>query len=187
MATNKVFTDWDDTHSVLWGHQPIRLSHDVHKSPLFSMDRLAGLIALEPGFPAARIGIHEGSAILAHADYFGATVNVCSRLMEHARPGQIVCSERVAAQVAGQGAVWTHPLGLLRLKHLAQPVSAYELGFEGAHAPLQFIDPVCRMQVADDGYLERTYAGRTLRFCSTECERRFFEQRELYLDAPTPS
>ena len=45
---NKVFTDWDDTHSVLWGHQPIELAHQVHKSPLFSADTLAELIERYP-------------------------------------------------------------------------------------------------------------------------------------------
>jgi hypothetical protein len=41
---NKVFTNWDDTHSLLWGHQPIELAHQVHKSPLFYADALAELI-----------------------------------------------------------------------------------------------------------------------------------------------
>jgi hypothetical protein len=25
MGKDRVFTNWDDTHSVLWGHQPIKL------------------------------------------------------------------------------------------------------------------------------------------------------------------
>jgi hypothetical protein len=46
--SNKVFTSWDDTHSSLWGHQPIRLAHGLHQSPLFSTDRLAELIEHYP-------------------------------------------------------------------------------------------------------------------------------------------
>jgi hypothetical protein len=45
---DKVFTSWDDTHSSLWGHQPIRLAHGLHQSPLFSTDRLAELIEHYP-------------------------------------------------------------------------------------------------------------------------------------------
>jgi hypothetical protein len=45
---DKVFTSWDNTHSVLWGQQPIRLAHGLHKSPLFSTDRLAELIERYP-------------------------------------------------------------------------------------------------------------------------------------------
>ena len=48
MSKTNVFTDWDDTHSLLWEQQPIRLAHELHKSPLFSMDRLAELIERYP-------------------------------------------------------------------------------------------------------------------------------------------
>ncbi|WP_213773168.1 hypothetical protein [Bradyrhizobium sp. dw_78] len=46
--TAKVLTDWDETHSALWGHQPIQLAHEMHKTPLFSMDTLAALIERYP-------------------------------------------------------------------------------------------------------------------------------------------
>lgn len=48
MTTSQVFTNWDATHSALWGHQPIRLSHELHKSPLFSREALAALIRRYP-------------------------------------------------------------------------------------------------------------------------------------------
>jgi hypothetical protein len=48
MTTNKVFTNWDDTHSVLWGHHPIQLETEIHKTPLFSRDQLAKLIESYP-------------------------------------------------------------------------------------------------------------------------------------------
>ena len=48
MTTNKVFTNWDDTHSVLWGHHPIQLATEIHKTPLFSRDQLARLIENYP-------------------------------------------------------------------------------------------------------------------------------------------
>jgi hypothetical protein len=48
MTTNKVFTNWDDTHSVLWGHHPIQLETEIHKTPLFSRDQLAQLIENYP-------------------------------------------------------------------------------------------------------------------------------------------
>jgi hypothetical protein len=48
MTTNKVFTNWDDTHSVLWGHHPIQLETEMHKTPLFSREQLARLIENYP-------------------------------------------------------------------------------------------------------------------------------------------
>lgn len=46
--TSQIFTRWDETHSALWSHQPIRLEHEMHKSPAFSMDDLATLIENYP-------------------------------------------------------------------------------------------------------------------------------------------
>jgi hypothetical protein len=48
MTPNKVLTNWDDTHSALWGHQPIQLAHEMHKTPLFSREQLARLIENYP-------------------------------------------------------------------------------------------------------------------------------------------
>ena len=46
--TDRIFSTWDETHSELWSHQPIRLEHDMHKLPAFSMDELATLIETYP-------------------------------------------------------------------------------------------------------------------------------------------
>jgi hypothetical protein len=46
--TDRIFSTWDETHSELWGHQPIRLAHDMHRLPAFSMDDLARLIETYP-------------------------------------------------------------------------------------------------------------------------------------------
>lgn len=46
--TGKIFTKWDDTHSELWSHQPIRLAHAMHEQPAFSMEELAKLIETYP-------------------------------------------------------------------------------------------------------------------------------------------
>src|SRR5690242_11170856 len=43
-----IFGTWDETHSQLWGHQPIRLNHDMHRLPAFSLDALARLIETYP-------------------------------------------------------------------------------------------------------------------------------------------
>src|SRR3954453_5245424 len=48
MTTGKIFPKWDQTHSELWAHQPIRLEHEMHRSTAFSMDDLARLIE---GYP----------------------------------------------------------------------------------------------------------------------------------------
>jgi hypothetical protein len=46
--TDRIFGTWDETHSELWSHQPIRLEHTMHRLPAFSMDQLATLIETYP-------------------------------------------------------------------------------------------------------------------------------------------
>ena len=54
MTTSQIFSHWDETHSQLWNRQPIRLEHEMHKSPAFSMDDLARLIE---GYPRQHYSI----------------------------------------------------------------------------------------------------------------------------------
>ena len=51
MTTNKVFNNWNYTHLVLWGHQPIQMLLDMHTLPLLSRDQLAKLIESYPREP----------------------------------------------------------------------------------------------------------------------------------------
>ena len=59
MTTSKIFNQWDETHSELWSHQPIRLQHEMHNSPGFSMDDLAKLIE---GYPREHYGLVQTGA-----------------------------------------------------------------------------------------------------------------------------
>ena len=59
MTTGQIFTKWDETHSELWSHQPIRLEHEMHKSPAFSMDDLAKLIE---GYPREHYSLVQTGA-----------------------------------------------------------------------------------------------------------------------------
>src|SRR5688572_11799320 len=43
--------------------------------------------------PEARIGVHVGTAVERDGDLFGYDVNLAARVMEAARPGQVLLSE----------------------------------------------------------------------------------------------
>lgn len=60
--------------------------------------RLTELVEQEgEQFPAVRIGIAYGPATARGGDWFGATVNVASRVTDAAKPGRIVVTGEVAA------------------------------------------------------------------------------------------
>jgi hypothetical protein len=71
--TGRIFSTWDDTHSELWGHQPIRLEHQVHRLPVFSMDELARLIETYPRerYNLIRTGAKGSSKVWREGDIGG--------------------------------------------------------------------------------------------------------------------
>lgn len=70
MTTGRIFSSWDETHSQLWGNAPIRLAHNMHKSPLFSMDHLAALIERYPRehYSLMQTGVKDGKRIWRHGE-----------------------------------------------------------------------------------------------------------------------
>jgi hypothetical protein len=59
MTKKRIFSKWDETHSELWTHQPIRLEHEMHTSPAFSIDELAKLIE---GYPRKHYSLVQTGA-----------------------------------------------------------------------------------------------------------------------------
>ena len=62
MSDAAIFTAWEPKYSALWGQQPLRLSHRLHESPLFSNDALARLIEVYPRdrYSLVQWGTHDG-------------------------------------------------------------------------------------------------------------------------------
>ena len=60
--------------------------------------RLACLIGQEEEWPAVRIGVAFGRATSRGGDWFGAPVNVASRVTGIAKPGQLYATEEIQAR-----------------------------------------------------------------------------------------
>jgi class 3 adenylate cyclase/peroxiredoxin len=77
-----------------------------------------------------RIGVNVGEAIADDVDdFFGTAVVIAKRLCDHAQGGQVLVSETVRSLVGSRGGFTFRPLGPTRLKGLAEPVAAYEVGW----------------------------------------------------------
>jgi adenylate cyclase len=72
----------------------------------------------EAGLPPAHVGLHAGPVIFQEGDYYGATVNVASRIAEYARPGEVLVSQEVV-DAAGEAAVVFREIGPVELKGVA--------------------------------------------------------------------
>jgi adenylate cyclase len=69
--------------------------------------------------------VAAGPVVVQGGDYFGRTVNLASRVAAHARAGQVLVTEPVAAAVAGDS-VGFADVGELRLKGISAPVRVLE-------------------------------------------------------------
>src|SRR5262245_3836201 len=77
-----------------------------------------------------RIGLNVGEALPDEDDYVGTAVVLARRLCEHARPGQILCSEVVVDLLRGRQAFRFAAVGALALKGFDDAVPAYEVAYE---------------------------------------------------------
>jgi class 3 adenylate cyclase len=79
----------------------------------------------EAGLPPAHVGLHVGPVIFQEGDYYGSTVNVASRISDHAGPGQVLVSQAVVDAASGAGVVFRE-VGPVELKGVAGAMPLFE-------------------------------------------------------------
>lgn len=139
---------------------------------------LAAAIGGNHGFPGIRVGVNTGPAVERGADWFGATVNLASRVSGAASAGEVLVTEptKLAAQAAMSLCEFRY-VGEKRFKNVKDPVRVYA-ALESAQPETQrrrlVIDPVCRMAV-DPGRSQwhHEHSGAVYRFCSAACAAAF--------------
>lgn len=140
-------------------------------------------VAAERHFPAVRVGLHVGPALMEAGDFFGAAVNLTARVMQAGKPGQATTTEHVAAIATENRLARAEPLQTVRLKNVPHLVALYALHF-GAYSETQLshIDPVCKMRLESgvDAELQK-YGEVDFHFCSRECADKFRAAPEAYL------
>ena len=72
----------------------------------------------------ARVGVNAGSVIFRDGDYFGRTVNVAARIVEYARPGEVLVSNEVKER-SGSDGVRFEPIGPVALKGLKEQLTLH--------------------------------------------------------------
>jgi adenylate cyclase len=87
-------------------------------SSLEILDRLE-----EASLPTARIGINAGPVVFRDGDYFGRTVNLASRIVDYARPREVLVSEEVARE--SMEGVRFESIGDIALKGVLEPIPLY--------------------------------------------------------------
>ena len=82
------------------------------------------------GLPPAHVGLHAGPVLFQEGDYYGRTVNLASRIADHAGPREVVVSQAVV-EAAGSASVSFTEIGLVELKGVGEPVRLFRAGPPG--------------------------------------------------------
>lgn len=92
--------------------------------PCVAIDAVVDLTRtmVKAGLPAAHAGIHTGPVIERDGDVFGSTVNIASRIANHAPAGTILVSEPVVEGCPGRTARF-EPLGEVQIQGLIEPMT----------------------------------------------------------------
>jgi class 3 adenylate cyclase len=77
-----------------------------------------------PGFPPVRVGMHTGSAVGHHGDWYGATVNVAARLCAAAGGGEVLVGESTLKAAGRMRKVRLAERRLHWLKNVTEPIPA---------------------------------------------------------------
>ncbi len=76
------------------------------------------------GLPPAHVGLHAGPVIFQEGDYYGATVNIASRIADYARPDEVVVSQAVVDAADGAPVLF-RSIGPVALKGVAAPMDLH--------------------------------------------------------------
>lgn len=90
--------------------------------------------ALTDGTPI-HAGIHTGTAVERAGDWWGATVNVASRVADAAEAGQLLITEATKAAAGDLDDTRLRGLGKLQLKNISAPIRVYAASRQPAAAP----------------------------------------------------
>ena len=129
-----------------------------------------------------RVGMHTGTAVQRDGDWFGAAVNLASRVADAAGPGEVLmtaATREAASEVLVAGR--TRSLGPQLFRNISEPVEIAALVLDDPGAQRLPIDPVCRMAVDPSRAEGRSdYGGSTYYFCSPTCHEAFSRDPHRY-------
>lgn len=139
----------------------------------------------EDGSLHVRVGMHTGTAVQRGTDWFGAAVNVASRVADTARSGEVLLSD--ATRDAAQHAQLPWQLrsrGRRQLKNVRDPVELFLLVTRAMEEESMLpVDPVCRMAIDPTLASEhRVHAGVEYHFCSEQCALAFAAAPGRYVE-----
>jgi adenylate cyclase len=109
---------------------------------------------------ALRVGMHFGPALEDRGDVFGDAVNVAARVVEMARPGQILITEACFAKIPLLGRSRIRTIDRMSVRGRSAETTIMEVLWQRGRAVTTIVPPVLRSS-EDSGSVVLQHAGRT--------------------------
>ena len=142
----------------------------VSNSPdslLASAVMLMKAAATEENFLQVHGGLHYGKVLRRHNSYFGATINLTSRIAGKAPAGHLWCSQDFVNALNVPTFIQLQKKGKHQLKNVSEGIEMYELNIEKTNS--YYIDPVCRMLILNPEKAISCPDTANVFFCSPVC------------------
>jgi adenylate cyclase len=161
---------------VKWIGDEVMLAFPDPDTALQALARLLPACRAESRLPLTRAGLHYGPVIPRGSDFFGATVNIASRITASSSAGRLLATQPIA-EVAEAKGVSVEALGPVSLRSIADKIPLFSIEMAEA-VDAAWIDPVCKMHAPYSAYARARPAGHW--FCSPQCEAAFKRSPETY-------
>ena len=161
---------------VKWIGDEVMLAFDTPETALRAIGQLLPACRADTRLPLTRAGLHYGPVIPRSGDFFGATVNIASRITASSSAGRVLATQPIAEVAEAEG-ISIEPLGPVSLRSLAQPIPLFSIQVAESVNPA-WVDPVCKMHAPYSAYSRAQLSGHW--FCSPQCEEAFRRSPETY-------
>jgi len=109
---------------------------------------------------ALRVGMHYGPALEDRGDVFGDAVNIAARVVELARPGQILITETCFEKIPLLGRTRIRTIDQITVRGRSSETTIMEVVWQRGRAVTTIVPPVQRAQ-GDGGSVVLAHGGRT--------------------------
>jgi adenylate cyclase len=92
-------------------------------------------VAGEAGMPEVHAGVHTGFAVERGGEWWGATVNIASRVATAAEAGQLLITEATKRAAGDLGETRLRGIGPQTFRNISRPISVYAASEPGSDPP----------------------------------------------------
>lgn len=140
--------------------------------------RMCGRLMAELGDAHGRLGIRigmsTGPAVEREGDWFGASVNLASRVADLAEDGEILLTDATRTALGGVTPFELSARGEQTLKNVGRPIPIFAAERAEGVGRALVVDPVCRMSVDPERSARSIeWNGTYYEFCSNRCADAF--------------